>query len=120
MVPDELARSRAGASATSSPAAPYFVEIAFASSVDAAIAKWRTLKERYPMLLGSNGAQVEKVHIGADQDTFLVLAGPIVSSKEAMELCAKLKSAGQPLCFTKRSGSQSSFPNFHDRFGIQP
>ncbi len=101
-----LAREPAEAATGAAPRGAtggFAVRLASFRSEAAALAGWRALEARYPILLGGLYASVRAVELGADKAVFFRLeAGPLRSERAAVSLCASLARYNQ-YCFAIRS-----------------
>ena len=77
------------------PAAPgsYVIQIASATSPDAAQATWASLNRKFGNVLGGRNAKIQKADIPG-KGTFYRVRIPAGSKQQATALCAKYKSAG--------------------------
>ena len=71
----------------------YVIQIASATSPDAAQATWASLNRKYGNVLGGRNAKIQKADIPG-KGTFYRVRIPAGSKQEAAALCAKYKSAG--------------------------
>jgi hypothetical protein len=71
----------------------YVIQIASATSQDAAQATWASLNRKYGNVLGGRNARIQKADIPG-KGTFYRVRIPAGSKQEATALCAKYKSAG--------------------------
>jgi hypothetical protein len=71
----------------------YVIQIASATSPDAAQATWASLNRRFGNVLGGRSAKIQKADIPG-KGTFYRVRIPAGSKQEAAALCAKYKSAG--------------------------
>ena len=71
----------------------YVIQIASATSPDAAQATWQSLNRKFGNVLGGRNAKIQKADIPG-KGTFYRVRIPAGSKQEATALCAKYKSAG--------------------------
>lgn len=79
--------------AAPAPSGGYVIQIASATSPDAAQATWASLNRKYGTVLGGRNASIQKADIPG-KGTFYRVRIPAGSKQEAAALCAKYKSAG--------------------------
>ena len=78
----------------------YRVQLAALKTEADANSAWKRLAAKYPDVLGSLAPHLEKADLGSKGIYYRVQAGPFTDKNAARDVCAKLKTLGQP-CLVK-------------------
>ena len=98
--PQARTQTASAAPQAAMPAAPqaattggYLVQVASQRSEGDAMASFRSLQSRYPMM-ASQGATIRRADLGERGVFYRAMVGPFASSEQANQFCGQLKAAG--------------------------
>lgn len=95
--------AQAASTAPTPSTSGYFVQIKSNQDENAAVQDLKSISEEYKVVLGRVPILTRSVDLGAKGAWFRLLAGPLNSREEALDLCSKMKNAGLPACIVYKS-----------------
>jgi hypothetical protein len=79
----------------------YFVQVSSQRSEAAALAAYREVQRRFPGVLGSRDADIQRADLGSRGVYYRARVAPGLSGSEAVSLCTSLKNAGGDCIITQ-------------------
>jgi SPOR domain len=88
--------------ASSGSSGGYMVQVSSQPSESVAQASYKTLQTKFPAVLGSHDAVIQRADLADKRVVYRAMVGPFGSREEALQLCTTLKTAGGQ-CFVPKN-----------------